>query len=203
VKTGWTRVAIKVIKVTPKIYTSLIFRYFFARVTPCRLSTDILDGPTASKGLFTLVMNKVEDQKLNEQHFPLQDLWLLLIEDEADIAELLTFVLEEAGARVITASSGHEALKTMECFAPNVLISDIRLPDTDGWSLLAEVRALEQQKGTAMIPAIAITNYSTRLLDQQVNTMALLAGFQKYLSKPLDFNEFVGAVAELAQRQSA
>jgi CheY-like chemotaxis protein len=148
-------------------------------------------------------MNKVEDQKLNEQHFPLQDLWLLLIEDEADIAELLTFVLEEAGARVITASSGHEALKTMECFAPNVLISDIRLPDTDGWSLLAEVRALEQQKGTAMIPAIAITNYSTRLLDQQVNTMALLAGFQKYLSKPLDFNEFVGAVAELAQRQSA
>jgi len=148
-------------------------------------------------------MNKVEDQTLNEQHLPLQDLWLLLIEDEADIAELLTFVLEEAGARVITASSGHEALKTMECFAPNVLISDIRLPDTDGWSLLAEVRALEQQKGTATIPAIAITNYSTRLLDQQVNTMALLAGFQKYLSKPLDFNEFVGAVAELAQRQSA
>lgn len=146
-------------------------------------------------------MNKLEDQKLNEQDLPLKDLCLLLIEDETDIAELLTFVLEQAGAKVVTANSGHEALKTMECFVPNVLISDIRLPDTDGWSLLAKMRTLEHQKGTPAIPAIAITNYSTKLLDQEVNHKALSAGFQKYLSKPLEFNEFVVAVAELAQRQ--
>lgn len=144
-------------------------------------------------------MNSLENQKLTEP-LPLKDVWLLLIEDEPDIAELLALVLEQAGAQVITASSGNEALTTMECFVPNVLISDIRLPDIDGWSLLAEVRALETQKGIQEIPAIAITNYSTKLLDQHVNHKALSAGFQKYLSKPLEFNEFVVAVAELAQR---
>nr|WP_290222925.1 response regulator [Trichocoleus desertorum] len=148
-------------------------------------------------------MTILQDQNLieqTEQPLPLADLWLLLVEDEPDIAELLTFLLEQSGARVITAGSGREALKTVECFVPDVFISDIRLPDTDGWSLLAEVRALENQKGLQVVPAIAITNYSTKLLDQQVNTKALAAGFQKYFSKPLEFDEFVMAVAELAHR---
>ncbi|MBD1863419.1 MULTISPECIES: response regulator [Trichocoleus] len=147
-------------------------------------------------------MSRSADQKTIEQPLPLADLWLLLIEDEPDTAELLTFVLEQYGAQVITVKSGYEALKTMECFVPNVLITDIRLPDTDGWSLLAEVRALGDQKRIQAVPAIAITNYSTKLLDQQVNSKALAVGFQKYFSKPLEFNEFVMAVAELAQRQS-
>lgn len=136
------------------------------------------------------------------QAYPLEDVWVLLVEDEPSIAKLFTWVLEDAGAQVITVSSGTAALKTLGAFLPHVLISDIRLPDMDGRSLLARVRALEAERGIERIPAIAMTGYDAAELELEGQVQATAAKFQKYLSKPIELKELVAVVAELSQPQA-
>ncbi|MEP0872094.1 response regulator [Trichocoleus desertorum AS-A10] len=136
-----------------------------------------------------------------DQACPLEDVWVLLVEDEPSIAKLFTWVLEDAGAQVITVSSGTAALKTLAAFVPHVLISDIGLPDMDGRSLLVRVRALEAERGIQRIPAIAITGYDAAELELEGQAQATAARFQKYLSKPIELKELVAAVVELNQPQ--
>ena|SRR6478672_6372848 len=128
---------------------------------------------------------------------PLQDLWVLLVEDEPVVAELLTLVLEEAGVKVITASSGSEALKALDAFVPNLFISDIHSKDTDGWSLLARVRALEAEWGMHRVPAIAVTGDDVSLLGLECKDQGRAVEFQRYLLKPVEIQDFIDVVAEL------
>ena len=125
----------------------------------------------------------------------LNGLKLLIVEDERDAREFLWHLLSERGAEVVAAASAAEALSTLERFHPDVLISDIGLPDQDGYELIRQVRMRGEG---ARIPALALTAQS-RLKDR---TRALMAGFQMYLSKPIDASELTVTVASLAGRLS-
>ncbi|HBE30194.1 MAG TPA: response regulator [Cyanobacteria bacterium UBA11368] len=102
-------------------------------------------------------------------------------------------VLEQFGAKVTAAACVKEAIKCLQSYSPHVLVSDIGMPDEDGYSFIRQVRDLEQQRGEN-IPAVALTAYA----GEQDQKQALAAGFQMHLAKPIDPAELVTAVAELA-----
>ncbi|MBW4484588.1 MAG: response regulator [Tildeniella torsiva UHER 1998/13D] len=116
------------------------------------------------------------------------------VDDSADTREFLTVLLGQYGADVITAGSATEALATLKTLQPDVLISDIGMPEMDGYRLIRQVRALPPDQG-GQIPAIALTAYA-RDEDQQ---QSLDSGYQRHLTKPLDLEKLVQAVVELTQ----
>jgi PAS domain S-box-containing protein len=120
---------------------------------------------------------------------------VLVVDDEQSIRELLRALLEERGAAVSSASSAAEALEQLQRAPPDVLVSDIGMPDADGYAFIRQVRALPPAKG-GQVPAAALTAY-TRLEDR---TRALSAGFQVYVPKPVDPIELVMAIANLINR---
>ena len=125
----------------------------------------------------------------------LSGLRVLVVDDEADVRELLTTVIEESGAKVIAVESTGEALKVIEQSQPDVLISDIGMPLEDGYTLIRKVRAIEAERG-GLLPAVALTAHVREVDSQQ----AIESGFQMHLSKPVDPTELVVAVANLAGR---
>lgn len=122
---------------------------------------------------------------------------VLLVEDEPDSRELVAFILRAHGARVSVAASANEALKFLETEIPNILISDIGMPDMDGYSLMRRLRELPGSAGAT--PAIALTAY-TRELDRH---QAEAAGFQRHLAKPVTPAVLLRAVHETLARDSS
>ncbi|MEP0810874.1 ATP-binding protein [Coleofasciculus sp. FACHB-SPT9] len=125
---------------------------------------------------------------------PLDGLQILVVDDEADARELLKSILEQYGAEAIAAASAEEAIGTIQQSKPDLLISDIGMPNEDGYSLIRRVRALEAEKG--QIPSVALTAY-VRVDDQKA---ALSAGFQSHVAKPIDPTELIAVVASLVGR---
>ncbi|MBD1929421.1 PAS domain-containing protein [Trichocoleus sp. FACHB-90] len=124
---------------------------------------------------------------------PLQGVRILVVDDEADTREFLTFALEEYGAETMVAASAAEALKALELYHPDVLLSDIGMPEEDGYSLIRKVRSLSLERGGS-IKAVALTAYA-REEDQE---RAISAGFQMHVAKPVEPAELVAAVSSLA-----
>jgi PAS domain S-box-containing protein len=122
---------------------------------------------------------------------------VLVVDDERDVREFLWHVLTQHGAEVLACDSARHALAHMERFAPTVLVSDIGLPDEDGYELIRQVRMLGNAAGRT--PALALTALS-RLEDR---TRALLAGYQFHLAKPADAEELVITIASLSGRLAA
>ncbi|WP_395736831.1 ATP-binding protein [Prosthecobacter sp.] len=118
---------------------------------------------------------------------------VMVVDDEEDSRNLLKMMLTKAGAVVTTASSVQQALDLWTDTMPNVLISDIGMPDRDGYSLIRDIRQLPASKG-GNIPAIALTAY-TRTEDR---IKAIAAGFQMHIAKPADAVELMTMVASLA-----
>jgi PAS domain S-box-containing protein len=129
-------------------------------------------------------------------HSALAQLRVLVVEDEADTQHLLRALLEGSGSQVATASSVAEALELFKQWQPEVLISDIGMPNEDGYALIRKVRAWEAQQGAARVPAIALTAYA-RAEDR---VRALRAGFQIHVPKPIQPNELIATVASLVER---
>jgi signal transduction histidine kinase len=125
----------------------------------------------------------------------LQGVQVLVVEDEDDTRELLVTALEQCGARVTAVPSAAEALASLDRSLPDVLVSDLGMPDEDGFSLIRKVRAREAAKGGG-VPAAALTAYA-RTEDR---VRALTAGFQRHLPKPIDPSDLIAAVAALAGR---
>jgi len=123
----------------------------------------------------------------------LDGLKILLVEDDADARAVLGLILELAGAEVESAGSVRAALRAFDGFRPDVLVSDIGMPDEDGYALIRHVRAREVDGN---IPAVALTGYVT----PEDSARLRAAGFQVHLRKPVDPDEIVGAVASLAAR---
>lgn len=117
---------------------------------------------------------------------------VLTVDDDADARELLTVMLAEYGATVLTVGSAEEVLENLESFQPDVLVSDIGMPEVDGYSLIQQIRTLTAEKG-GEIPAIALTAYA-RIEDSQ---RAITSGYQRHVTKPLDPEELVQAVMAL------
>jgi PAS domain S-box-containing protein len=125
----------------------------------------------------------------------LQGLKVLVVDDEADTRELIGEVLKECGSDVIITRSVEEALAALEQHKPDILISDLGMPDEDGYSLIEKIRALPSERG-GDIPAAALTAYA-RAEDRM---RVLRSGFQFHLPKPVDSAELVTVVASLAGR---
>jgi CheY-like chemotaxis protein len=123
----------------------------------------------------------------------LDGLQVLVVDDQADVRDFITIILESYGIRVRAVASAAAALEELKHFQPDVLLSDIRMPDADGYSLIRQLRALEADKETH-IPAAAITAYL-----EEDREKALSAGYEAYLHKLAQPNEWVELVAQLAQ----
>ncbi|MBD2104099.1 GAF domain-containing protein [Leptolyngbya sp. FACHB-261] len=144
-------------------------------------------------------VKNVKDEKDNLQSLasranPLQGVRILVVDDETDARELLVFVLEQAGAIVAEVTSVAEALQTFEQTNFDLLISDIGMPEMDGYMLMKQVRALEAE--AKKIPAIALTAYAGDFNQQQ----ALQAGFQKHISKPVEPSVLITNITALINR---
>lgn len=119
---------------------------------------------------------------------------ILVVDDEPDALEYFRIVLEQEGAQVATVKSVSEALQSIIASPPDVLVSDIGMPEEDGYSLIARVRALEAQ-GNKFLPAVALTAYAR----EEDRERALAHGFQLHLAKPVEPDELVAAIVKLTR----
>ncbi|MHC5595352.1 MAG: PAS domain-containing hybrid sensor histidine kinase/response regulator [Nostoc sp.] len=124
----------------------------------------------------------------------LSDTQVLVVDDEPDIRDLVTFILQDYGVEVTAVSSAEEALQALSESIPDVLISDIGMPKTDGYMLMRELRSRSPHQGGS-VPAIALTAYAGEMNQQQ----ALAAGFQMHISKPVDPDVLLKAIADLIE----
>jgi PAS domain S-box-containing protein len=130
--------------------------------------------------------------------FPLAGLRVLAVDDNADIRDLIEFVLQQAGAEVRVISSAAEVLQQLQEFSPEVLISDVGMPDLDGYMLLRQIRSLPPEQGGTIL-AIALTAYAGEINQQQ----AIAAGFQMHLAKPVEPENLVNAIVTLLDDNQA
>jgi CheY-like chemotaxis protein/two-component sensor histidine kinase len=124
----------------------------------------------------------------------LNSLRLLVVDDELDARRVLVKVLQDAGAIVTAAASAAEAMESLAKARPEVLISDIGMPDVDGFDLIRKVRASGYHAKD--LPAVALTAFVHKKDQRQ----ALLAGFQVHIPKPVDPHDLLAVVASLAGR---
>jgi len=127
----------------------------------------------------------------------MEGLAILVVEDDPDARGWLVATLERWGARVATASSGREALDAVTRERLDVLVSDIRLPDTDGYELIRKIRDIEGALGR-YTPAVALTAYP-RVEDR---ARALQAGYQMHVPKPIAPQDLASVIATLTNRHA-
>jgi CheY-like chemotaxis protein len=127
----------------------------------------------------------------------LDEVRVLLVDDEPTANEATETLLDACGADVRVAGSAAQALLVLDTWKPDVLISDIAMPDEDGYALIKRLRARSSQHG-GRIPAVALTAFASP--DDRVSILA--AGFQMYLVKPANPSELIAVVASLAARGS-
>ncbi|HEV8586795.1 MAG TPA: ATP-binding protein [Methylomirabilota bacterium] len=128
----------------------------------------------------------------------LDDIRVLVVEDDVDSRLWVKESLESLGAVALIATSAQEGFETFEHERPHVLVSDIRLPDGDGYTLLRRIREADAARGTHT-PAVALTAYP-RVEDR---ARALEAGFQLHVPKPVAPEDLAAAIASLAGRGGA
>lgn len=122
----------------------------------------------------------------------LQNVRVLLVEDEPDTREIIAETLQQLGATVVQASNAANGLREFEAARPDILISDIGMPDADGYHLLAMIQA----QCSVPPPALALTAFATA----QDKEHALCSGFQAHMSKPIELSELVSRISELVAR---
>jgi signal transduction histidine kinase/CheY-like chemotaxis protein len=118
---------------------------------------------------------------------------VLVIDDELDERELVEYVLLSADAEVISAATAAEGFLLVKAERPDVIVSDIGMPEHDGYQFMRDVRALHASAG-GLTPAIALTAFAR----SEDRTRAMLAGYQVHVSKPIEPRELVATVMSLA-----
>jgi signal transduction histidine kinase/CheY-like chemotaxis protein len=127
----------------------------------------------------------------------LEGIRVLVVDDDRDARELIASVVRGVNAVATTASTGHEALAILAAGSFDVIISDIGMPEYDGYQLMRAVRALPPERG-GKTPSIAVTAFAR----SEDRTRALLCGYQVHLSKPIEPHELVVTVASLTGKMS-
>ncbi|MEC4815856.1 MAG: PAS domain S-box protein [Scytonema sp. PMC 1069.18] len=148
----------------------------------------------------SLVSNESEELSiLRQTHWEtslnLSGLKILAVDDDADALEFLKVALEQYGAVVVTASSARKALQLLTALKPDVLLSDIGMPEQDGYTLIRQIRLLSPEQG-GQIPAAALTAYAR----ESDRIKALEAGFQMHIPKPIEPIQLLTIVARLVGR---
>jgi PAS domain S-box-containing protein len=165
-------------------------------VLTVRLPLMVVRKPTGSLGIEAERVHPTASGNLPFDCPPALDgLRVLAVDDEADARQLLTAVLERCGAEVKTCASASEALEALEQYKPDILVSDIGMPDEDGYTLMEKVRASEEGRGER-IPAVALTAYA-RVEDR---LRALSAGYNMHVPKPVEPAELAMVIASLTRR---
>jgi len=139
--------------------------------------------------------NQVFLNEKAEPHRILQGLTILAVDDQPDALELVKYILIQQGAVVLTAQSVDAALEIFDRQTVNMVISDIGMPDRDGYELMSEL-LVRFSRSNLKIPAIALTAYA----GEKDNERVLLAGFQAFLPKPVEPAELVKTIAALTSR---
>ncbi|MBD1913816.1 MULTISPECIES: PAS domain S-box protein [unclassified Leptolyngbya] len=145
--------------------------------------------------LLNLEPGKTEPSRSSTQELNLSGVRVLAVDDDPDARDLLTTLLTQYGAEVLTVVSAGDVLANLETFQPHVLVSDVGMPEVDGYSLIDKIRTLPPVQG-GKIPAIALTAYAREDDREQ----AITRGFQCHITKPLDPEQLVQAVIALVQR---
>jgi signal transduction histidine kinase/ActR/RegA family two-component response regulator len=140
--------------------------------------------PTVADGLTSVLLGRLDRVRV------------LLVDDEPNANEAVQALLDSCGAEVRVAASAAQALQMLDVWKPDVLISDIAMPEEDGYVLIKKIRARSMEQN-GDLPAAALTAYATT--EDRVSILA--AGFQMYLSKPADPSELIAVVASLAARR--
>jgi CheY-like chemotaxis protein len=144
------------------------------------------------------VTGRLRAEEVSSGHFTslpsLEAVKVLLVDDDPDTLQVISVMLDGSKALIQTAASVSEAMDILEWFHPNVLVSDLAMPGEDGYSLIRKVRALSVGSGYE-IPAIALTSY-VRVEDR---VQALSAGFNMFVPKPVQPEELIAAIANLAE----
>jgi len=155
------------------------------------VSLPVLEGSKAERTSGSLLPN------LSEK--PLSGFTILIVEDENDSREVLRLYLENKGATVHQAENVAAAVRILSALdtAPDLIVSDIGMPDEDGLSFIKRVRTSEN-KAIAETPAIALSAFATG----EFKVHALEAGFQRYVAKPFDPRSFAQAVVEVAKTKN-
>jgi len=115
---------------------------------------------------------------------------VMVVDDDLDTCDTIGAVLESAGAEVRTCASATEALRVMDAWVPDILVSDLAMPGDDGFALIRKVRARRAEEGGRMV-AVALTAYGR----SEDRARALSAGFQMHLRKPVAPSHLVNVVA--------
>lgn len=129
--------------------------------------------------------------------YSLDGLKVLLVDDEPEARQIISTVITRTGAEVETCTSANEALAKLLEWKPDVILSDIAMPDEDGYTFIGKVRALPRDKG-GETPAAALTAYA-RDVDRR---QALDAGYQMHIAKPIGASQLVTMIARLAGRET-
>jgi len=152
------------------------------------------EGPGCGS-MFTLRIalapaGKAVPEEVDQKAHSLKGLDVLIVEDSPDTLMLLSTIFRREGASVTTASSAAEALSRAIMKRPNIIVSDIGMPETDGYQLLAQLRILP---GLGEVPAIAISGYAS----EEDRERALAVGYLALVPKPIDVDVLFGLIQEL------
>ncbi|MGP1386115.1 MAG: response regulator [Thainema sp.] len=129
----------------------------------------------------------------------LSGLRILVVDDEPVIREFVALTLEDVGATTAIAASVPEALAYMDSFRPNVVISDLKMPGADGFTLIRAIQAQAAQTQKAGQAVVAIAMTASDSTDEQ--QQALATGFAEYLSKPFGQAELIEAVRRVRGKE--
>jgi CheY-like chemotaxis protein len=122
-------------------------------------------------------------------------LHILVVDDDLDLRESLSLLLELYGASVTAVGSAREALQVLSATVPDVLLSDLAMPEEDGYDLIRKIRALPPERG-GQVPAAAVSART----GPEDRRRALADGFQVYVAKPVSGEDLVAVVARLGGR---
>ncbi|MBD1869856.1 PAS domain S-box protein [Cyanobacteria bacterium FACHB-471] len=136
----------------------------------------------------------VQEMELSKPVLDLNDIRVLVVDDDASTREFISFLLELHRANVIATSTANEAIALLTQFKPDIILSDIGMPEVDGYMLMQQVRALSPEQG-GQTPAIALTAYAGEINYQR----AITAGFQKHISKPVEPDILIEAIMSLVE----
>jgi CheY-like chemotaxis protein len=162
-------------------------------------------SPGEGKGAtFTITLPRISTQtrmaavqlpKVREA-LPLKGKKVLVVEDDADVRELLAAALQMAGAETAEAGSVAEALAALNTLVPDVLISDIGMPEEDGFIMIGKFRWWEREHRREPAPAIALTGYA----QPEDHARCRSAGYNDHLSKPIEPEMLISAVLRVSGR---
>jgi CheY-like chemotaxis protein len=163
----------------------------------CTFTIELPMAPAERRkvGQTTIAGLPVEEtpKTISKNRISLADVKVLLVDDDTDTLQFLSVMLTDCQAQVQTATNVSEGLAVLEWFEPDVVVSDLAMPDEDGYALIRKLR----DSDIADVPAVALTSY-VRVEDR---ARALSAGFNMFVAKPVQPDELIAAIANLAETE--